>query len=156
MIAPGLRLAALVGSAEAIAQIARVQELNYRHLPIMESITLARFMEQGHFMRHMRRVRNVYRRRHETMTKAIQASGLTKHLKLTGIETGSHMLLEAEPSFDERKVTSQLLQRGVRVYPLSSYCLESTRKGWVLGFAKVEERLIVEGITHFADVFLQS
>ncbi|MZQ86444.1 aminotransferase class I/II-fold pyridoxal phosphate-dependent enzyme [Paenibacillus sp. 5J-6] len=156
MVAPGLRLAALVGSSEAIAQIARVQELSYRHLPIMESITLSRFIEQGHCMRHMRRVRNMYRRRHETMSKAIQASGLTKRLKLSGIETGSHMLLEADAWFDERNVTSQLLQRGVRVYPLSPYCQESSRRGWVLGFAKVEEQLIVEGIQHFADIFLRS
>lgn len=156
MIAPGLRISAIVGSVGAIAQIARVQELVYRHVPIMETVTLTRFIEQGYFMRHMRRVRNVYRRRHETMTKAIIASGLAKRFKLTGNETGSHMLLEAEPLFDERKVTSQLLQRGIRVFPLGPYCLESTRRGWVLGFAKVEERLIDEGITHLADVLLRS
>ncbi|WP_219835568.1 PLP-dependent aminotransferase family protein [Paenibacillus sp. R14(2021)] len=156
MIAPGLRMAALVGSAEAIAQIARVQVLSHRQLPIMESVTLTRFMELGHCMRHMRRVRNIYRRRHETMIKAINASGLTKRLTLSEIETGSHMLLEADPSFDERKVTSELLRRGVRVYPLSLYCIESTRKGWVLGFAKVDERSIEEGIAHLADVCLRS
>lgn len=53
------------------------------------------------------------------MKKAIIASGLAKRFTLTGIDTGSHMLLEAEPLFDERTFTSQLLQRGIRVYPLA-------------------------------------
>ncbi|WP_308636486.1 MocR-like pyridoxine biosynthesis transcription factor PdxR [Paenibacillus silvisoli] len=156
MLAPGLRLSALVGSAQAIAQMARVQELIYRHVPIMEAATLTRFMEQGHFMRHMRRVRNVYRRKHEIMTKAIAASGLTKRFAFTGIETGSHMLLEAEPLFDDRSATSQLLRRGIRVYPLSLYCMASDRRGWVLGFAKADETAIEEGVAQLADVLLRS
>ncbi|SFT13414.1 PLP-dependent aminotransferase family protein [Paenibacillus sp. BC26] len=156
MIAPGLRISVLVGSAQAIAQIASVQELVYRHVPIMETMTLTRFMEQGHCMRHMRRVRNVYRRKHEIMTKAIAASGLARRFTLSGIETGSHMLLEAEPLFDDRTATLELLQRGVRVYPLGLYGMDSARRGWVLGFANVEERLIEEGIAHLADVLLRS
>ncbi|NBD25500.1 MocR-like pyridoxine biosynthesis transcription factor PdxR [Paenibacillus glycinis] len=156
MIAPGLRISALVGSAQAIARIARVQELIYLHLPIMEAVTLTRFMEQGHFMRHMRRVRNVYRRRHERLTIAVADSGIADRFTLTGIETGSHMLLEAEPPFDEHKFTSRLLHRGVRVYPLAPYCLESMRRGYVLGFAKVEEKLIDEGIARLAEALLRS
>ncbi|REE69723.1 GntR family transcriptional regulator/MocR family aminotransferase [Paenibacillus taihuensis] len=156
MIAPGIRLSALVGSTEAIAQLARVQELLYRHVPIMEAVTLTRFIEQGHFIRHLRRVRNLYRRRHECMYKAILANGLTNRFTLSEIETGSHLLLEAEPSFDEAFFTSILLKRGIRVYPLSLYGLESTRRGWVLGFAKVDEKAIEEGIAVLAEVLLNS
>ncbi|WP_090572748.1 PLP-dependent aminotransferase family protein [Paenibacillus sp. OV219] len=156
MIAPGIRLSALVGSQEAIAQLAQVQELIYRHVPIMEAATLTRFIELGHFMRHMRRVRNVYRRRHETLTKAIIDSGLAKRFTLSEVDTGSHILLEAEPLFDETIAVTQLLQRGIRVYPLGPYCMESTRRGWVLGFAKVEEELIEEGIAQLADVLLRT
>ncbi|WP_201007514.1 MocR-like pyridoxine biosynthesis transcription factor PdxR [Paenibacillus glycanilyticus] len=152
MIAPGIRISAVIGSVEAITQLVRIQELIYRHVPIMEAVTLTRFIEQGHFLRHMRRVRNVYRRKHEIMTKAINSSGLTGRFALTGIETGSHMLLEAEPLFDDISVTSQLLERGIRVFPLGPYSLESTRRGWVLGFAKVDEKLIYEGISQLADV----
>lgn len=152
MIAPGIRISAIVGSVEAIAQLAKVQELTYRHLPIMDQLTLTHFIKNGHFMRHMRRARNVYRRRHEAMTKAIIASGLGKRFKLTGVETGLHMLLEAEESYDEESVTKLALQKGIRVYPLGPYCLESKRKGWVLGFAKVDEPSIEQGIYRLAEL----
>lgn len=154
MVAPGIRISAIVGPTEAIRQLAHVHELTYRHLPIMEQLTLAHFIEHGHFMRHMRRVRNVYRRRHEAMTKAIIATGLSESFKLSGVETGLHMLLEAEDSFDEESATNQALEKGIRVYPLSKYCLESDRKGWVLGFAKVDESAIETGIHRLAELLL--
>ncbi len=154
MVAPGIRISAIVGPKEAIRQLAQVQELTYRHLPIMEQLTLAHFIEHGHFMRHMRRIRNVYRRRHEAMTRAIIETGLGERFKLSGIETGLHMLLEAEESFDEEAVTYQALEQGIRVYPLSSYCIGSDRKGWVLGFAKVDEAAIEEGIYRLAKMLL--
>ncbi|OME94759.1 MULTISPECIES: MocR-like pyridoxine biosynthesis transcription factor PdxR [Paenibacillus] len=154
MVAPGIRISAIIGPNEAIRRLAQVQELTYRHLPIMEQLTLAHFIKHGHFMRHMRRVRNVYRRRHEAMTKAIIATGLNEHFTLSGVETGLHMLLEAEPSFDEEAVTKLALEKGIRVYPLSTYGLESNRKGWVLGFAKVDEAAIEEGIYRLAGLLL--
>jgi len=154
MVAPGIRISAIVGPKEAIRQLAQVHGLTYRHLPIMEQLTLTHFIEHGHFMRHMRRVRNVYRRRHEAMTKAIITTGLSEHFTLSGVETGLHMLLEADQSFDEKAVTDLALEKGVRVYPLSTYCLESDRKGWVLGFAKVDEAAIQEGINRLAGILL--
>lgn len=154
MIAPGIRMSALVGPKEAIRQLARVHELTYRHLPIMEQLTLTHFIERGHFMRHMRKVRNIYRRRHAAMTKAIVATGLSERFTLSGAETGLHMLLEAEPSFDEVTATSLALEKGIRIYPLSQYGLESKRKGWILGFAKVDEATIEEGIERLAELLL--
>ncbi|NRR22945.1 PLP-dependent aminotransferase family protein [Brevibacillus sp. MS2.2] len=152
MIAPGIRISAIVGPKEAIRQLAHVHELTYRHLPIMEQLTLTHFIEHGHFMRHMRRVRNVYRRRHEAMTKAIITTGLNEHFTLSGVETGLYILLEADKSFDEDAATNLAIEKGIRVYPLSKYCLKSARKGWVLGFAKVDESTIEEGIFRLAEI----
>jgi GntR family transcriptional regulator/MocR family aminotransferase len=155
MVAPGIRISAIIGPHKAIDRLTQVHELTYRHLPIMEQLTLAHFIEQGHFMRHMRRVRNVYRRRHEAMTKAIAAAGLSERFTLSGVETGLHMLLEAARSFDEKAVTKLAYKEGIRIYPLSKYCIESDRKGWVLGFAKVDEAAIEQGIERLARILLQ-
>lgn len=152
MIAPGIRISAIIGPAEAITQIARVQNLTSRHLPIMEQLTLAHFIEHGHFMLHMRRVRNVYRRRHEAMIKAIASTKLGEVFSVKGVETGLHMLLEASEDFNEEEMTKKALGNGVRVYPLSPYCLESKRKGWVLGYSKVDEETIIRGIRQLSSI----
>ena len=152
MIAPGIRISAIIGPAKAIAQIARVQNLTSRHLPIMEQLTLTHFIEHGHFMLHMRRVRNVYRRRHEAMIKAITSSKLGEVFSVKGVETGLHLLLEAGEDFHEEEMTNKALEIGVRVYPLSPYCLESKRKGWVLGYSKVDEETIMRGIRQLSNI----
>jgi len=64
------------------------------------------------------------------------------------------MLLEAEESYDEETVTTLALQQGIRAYPLRPYCLESNRKGWVLGFAQVDEASIEQGIHRLAELIL--
>lgn len=150
MTAPGIRISAIIGPVEAIKQMSQVYELTSRHLPIMEQLTLTHFIEQGHFTRHMRRTRNIYRRRHEAIIKAIDETKLRDIFSVKGVETGLHILLEAKEDFNEEEMTNQALQKGVRVYPLSPYCLTSKRKGWVLGFSKVDEETITRGIHRLA------
>lgn len=152
MLAPGIRISAIIGPVEAIAQLARIHKLTSRHLPIMEQVTLAHFIEHGHFMRHMRRVRNIYRRRHEAMIKAIASTKLEEMFSVKGVETGLHMLLEAVEDFNEEGMTNKVLENGIRVYPLSPYCLKSVRKGWVLGYSKVNEETIMRGINQLSNI----
>lgn len=59
LTAPVIRISTVIGPGEAIARLARVQAFTYRHLPVMEQVTLAHFIEHGYFMRHMRRARNM-------------------------------------------------------------------------------------------------
>ncbi|MGE6256597.1 PLP-dependent aminotransferase family protein [Heyndrickxia sporothermodurans] len=152
MTAPGIRISAIIGPVEAITQMSRVYELTSRHLPIMEQLTLTHFIEQGHFTRHMRRTRNIYRKRHETLIKAIDATNLKELFTVKGVETGLHLLLEAKKDFNEEEMTKRALKKGVCVYPLSPYCLKSKRKGWVIGFSKVDEETIIRGINQLAEV----
>ncbi|MGP3739502.1 hypothetical protein ACTWKB_12430 [Bacillus sp. 4A_MP2] len=47
VLAPGIRLAAIIGSKAVIKEIAALQSLIQRQLPIMEQITLASFSEKA-------------------------------------------------------------------------------------------------------------
>lgn len=152
VIAPGIRISAIVGPKESIAQLARVHKLTARHLPIMEQLTLTHFIKHGHFTTHMRRVRNIYRRRREAMIKAITATGLENVFTVKGAETGLYILLEADEDFPEEKMTDLALEHGVRVYPLGPYCLTSKRRGWVVGYSKVDEVMISWGIEKLARI----
>src|SRR5699024_5032210 len=118
----------------------------------MEQLTLTHFIKHGHFTTHMRRVRNIYRRRREAMIKAIDATGLEEVFSVKGAETGLYILLAAEQDVDEEEMTHQAVERGIRVYPLGPYCLESQRRGWVVGYSKVDEEMISWGIEKLAQI----
>ena len=67
---------------------------------------------------------------------------------------GLHVLLESDQVFNESQAVEAALEAGVGVFPLSPYCLESDRKGLLLGFAHLNEDHIVEGINRLARVLV--
>jgi GntR family transcriptional regulator / MocR family aminotransferase len=155
LLAPGIRLAAVIGPEEAIARMAKVQEFVCRHLPIMEQLTLGQFFETGDLLKHVRRMRSIYHKRHRDMLQALNSSGLAEKFTVHGTDSGLHVLLEANTrDFDEFHIIQQALKQGVGVFPLSPYCLESTRKGLLLGFAHLNSENIKEGIQRLAHILL--
>jgi GntR family transcriptional regulator / MocR family aminotransferase len=154
LLAPGIRLAAVIGPEEAIARMAKVQEFVCRHLPVMEQLTLGQFFETGDLLKHVRRMRSIYHKRHRAIIHVLTEFGLASEFHVLGTESGLHVLLEGNEDFDESKAVQSALKVGVGVFPLSPYCLESSRKGLLLGFAHLNEDYIVEGIRRLANVLL--
>ncbi|WP_071396517.1 MocR-like pyridoxine biosynthesis transcription factor PdxR [Bacillus tuaregi] len=154
LLAPGIRLAAVIGPEEAISRMAKVQEFVCRHLPIMEQLALGQFFETGDLLRHVRRMRSIYHKRHRDVINTLTLSGLAERFHISGTESGLHVLLEGDEHFDEYKAVNEALKTGVGVFPLSPYCLESPRKGLLLGFAHLESAKIIEGIKRLACVLI--
>ena len=152
ILAPGIRLAAVIGPEEAIERLAKVQEFVCRHLPIMEQLTLGQFFETGDLLKHVRRMRSIYHKRHRVIIQTLNTSGLANHFHIQGTDSGLHVLLESNESFNEYEAVQDALKAGVGVFPLSPYCLESQRKGLLLGFAHLETEQIIDGIHRLANV----
>ncbi|MED1423973.1 PLP-dependent aminotransferase family protein [Bacillus altitudinis] len=146
VLAPGIRLAAIIGSKAVIKEIAALQSLIQRQLPIMEQITLASFFREGEFTRYVRRMRQVYKKRQAAMMDALLTHHFDKHFRLYGTDTGLHVFLEGTSDFDEQGTIEAAKAAGVGIYPLSPYCYESKRKGLLLGFACTDEAMIQEGV----------
>jgi GntR family transcriptional regulator / MocR family aminotransferase len=154
LLAPGIRLAAVIGPEEAIARMAKVQEFVCRHLPIMEQLTLGQFFETGDLLKHVRRMRSIYHKRHRDMIQTLTATGLSDKFHIQGTESGLHVLLESDEHFNEYETVQVSLREGVGTFPLSPYCLESSRKGLLLGFAHLESQQIIEGIHRLSKILL--
>lgn len=152
LLAPGIRLAAVIGPKEAIERMAKVQEYVCRHLPIMEQLTLGQFFETGDLLKHVRRMRSIYHKRHRDIIGTLNTSGLSKYFQIQGTDSGLHVLLEADQDFDEYQAVQTALKTGVGIFPLSPYCLKSKRKGLLLGFAHLDSPQIIEGIQRLAKV----
>jgi GntR family transcriptional regulator/MocR family aminotransferase len=152
LLAPGIRLAAVIGPEEAIARMAKVQEFVCRHLPVMEQLTLGQFFETGDLLRHVRRMRSIYHRRHREVIQSLHSTGLANKFYVHGTDSGLHVLLESDEQFDEYGAVQAALEAGVGVFSLSPYCLESKRKGLLLGFAHLHSDEIVKGIERLAKV----
>nr|WP_295975017.1 PLP-dependent aminotransferase family protein [uncultured Bacillus sp.] len=150
LLAPGIRLAAVIGPEEAITRMAKVQEFVCRHLPVMEQLALGQFFETGDLLKHVRRMRSIYHKRHRIMIQTLNSTGLANQFHVQGTDSGLHVLLEGNEDFDETAAVHSALKEGIGVFPLSPYCLESKRKGLLLGFAHLNSDQIAEGVERLA------
>ena len=89
--------------------------------------TLCRFINGGHFTRHLARMRKIYRERMETLVHALERSFAPGQVNLYGLHTGLHLLLQLKDGPGEAAMVQRALERGVQVSGLSSYYM--TRVG---------------------------
>ncbi len=156
-LAPGIRLGWLLVPPALLGAVVREKLLTSRGAPALDQLALATLMESGRYDRHVRRMRDVYRGRRDTLTSAV-----TEHapgLRLAGLQAGCHALLELPEGVAEDEVVHSALLRAVRVYGLSRYRVDAPRAAeadvpaaLVLGFGNVNDERILRGVEVLGEV----
>lgn len=81
----------------------------------VEQWAMKSFIEQGHWYRHIRKVRNLYRKRHHHLIALIQ-SHLGKHVEITGQNAGLHIQLAVKQPKSSEELVRSAAEVGVKVY----------------------------------------
>lgn len=138
---PGLRLGFLVLPAALVPAFAGAKALSDRHSPGDAQAVLARFIAEGHLLRHLRRMRELYPARQAVLIEALaQATG--DALRLAPCAHGMHLTFEAPPGTDDAAASRAADALGVMLAPLSRYALASPRRGWLFGYAGYDAALL--------------
>ena len=87
-----------------------------------EQQTLYRFMAEGHFTRHLARMRKEYRARAAALTGALEAAFGPGRLTFGGRQAGLHFLLRVEGGPPEGEMVRAARAAGVRLAGLSEFC----------------------------------
>jgi GntR family transcriptional regulator/MocR family aminotransferase len=131
---PGLRLGFIVVPPSLTAAFASAKALSDRHSPGEVQDVLARFIAEGHLLRHLRRMRELYVQRQAVAIEALsRASGGA--LRLAPSEQGMHLVHELRDSQPDAPLSALAGEAGVHLAPLSAYTMESRRRGWLFGYA---------------------
>jgi GntR family transcriptional regulator/MocR family aminotransferase len=122
------------------------------HPPGLEQGVLADFIGEGHFERHLRRMRGAYRERLDALRESAEryCGGL---LRLRPVLTGLHAVGDLAGLSDEA-VSVAAAARGLEVTPLSSYYrgMSEPPNGLVLGFGSVPPDGVGRGMRELAVV----
>lgn len=86
-----------------------------------EQYTLARFINDGYFERHMNRMRNLYRSRRDLVMKCIKNSPYANCIKITEANAGLHFLLHADIDKTGSEIVKKAAQKGLRVSSIAEY-----------------------------------
>ncbi len=149
---PGLRLGFVVVPPALVEAFAMARAITDRHAPGDAQAVLARFIAEGHLLRHLRQMRELYQVRQQVLIHAL-ADASDGALQLTPSDRGMHLLHEAAPGSDDETLSRKALTAGVMLAPLSRYAMQSQRRGWLFGYAGYSEAEIVAAarvIAHLA------
>lgn len=150
---PALRVGYLIVPKSLAAVFTAAKWLNDQHSPTLEQETLAEFISSGAYERHLRRVRRRNAARRAVLLDAIQQH-LGNRVAVTGDAAGAHIVLWPKRRISEDAILTQAAEREVGVYGISSYFLKKpSRTGIMLGYARLREAEIREGIRRLGEVF---
>lgn len=153
-LAPGLRIGYLVVPPALVEPVARARVATDRHTAVPDQAVLADFIAGGHFARHVRRTRDLYRARQQYLVDL--APRLTGGLlDVRPAPAGMRVLGILPPKVDSRTVARVAAERGVIVTPVSSSAAHSIpggRGGVLLGYAAFDEEVTRAALTTLGEV----
>ena len=147
---PSLRLGYLVVPPDLVDCVSATLSVTSRHAALLEQAVLCDFITEGHFGRHLRRMREVYAERLSILLECARQS-LTGLLEISGVEAGLQTAGWLRRGLDAELVAARAAEREVEVTPLSRYSQgRIAREGLQLGFAAVDGKEIRRGVRDLA------
>ncbi|MGH2532791.1 MAG: PLP-dependent aminotransferase family protein [Thermomicrobiales bacterium] len=136
---PALRVGYVVVPPALVETFRRLREGLDIFSPTLYQLVLTDFLHDGHFARHLRRMRALYLGRRNALVESLRehAGDL---LRPFNTDAGLHLTAFLPPGVNDREVVRRARQHGISATPLSPcYLGEAARSGLILGFGGADE-----------------
>ena len=139
---PALRLAYLVVPPALVAIFNHRCQLRTCACPPLIQASVAEFMNQGHFYRHLKRMRHLYAERRERLSVILmrQLAGIVEVERQSG---GIQLLARLDSHFVDREIAAEAQRQGLAIQALSDWGLVQRAKrnerenGLLMGFTNL-------------------
>jgi GntR family transcriptional regulator/MocR family aminotransferase len=129
---------------------AAAESVSTHHPPLLEQAILCDFIAEGHFARHIRRMRELYAERLSLLLEGAREK-LGDSMEISNVEAGLQTVGWLKNRIRSERVAAAAEREGVEVVPLNRYAFGRARKdGLILGFAAVEPRELRRGLERLA------
>ena len=122
-LAPSIRIAYMVLPEHLLPAWRQKYRLYSSTVSRFEQQTLARFITEGYFTRHLARERVAYKARRDALTAALTAAFGPEELTLAGLHTGLHLLAKLKDPPPDDALRCAARQQGMRLSLLRDYDL---------------------------------
>jgi GntR family transcriptional regulator / MocR family aminotransferase len=134
---PSLCLGYLVLPRELVSGFVRTMQRNSAGTPVFDQRIVAAFMAEGHFARHLKRMRSLYARRREPLTEALYAV-FGERVSVDLQPGGMHLILRWAGGSPDSRLAQMAQAAGFAVEALSSRAImERCGQGLLLGFTNI-------------------
>jgi GntR family transcriptional regulator / MocR family aminotransferase len=147
---PALRLGYMVVPSDMVDVFAAAESVSTHHPPLIDQAILCDFISEGHFARHVRRMRELYAERLSVLIESAR-DRLTGLLEIPAVEAGLRTVGWLQGGISAERAARSAVRHDVEVVPLSRYAYgRSRRDGLMLGFAAVDARELRRGVEQLA------
>jgi GntR family transcriptional regulator/MocR family aminotransferase len=141
---PGLRLGYIVVPESQIDRLGRVCRLLYRDRPIFNQSIAADFLLEGHFARHIRRMRKLYSERRSTLASAL-AEVFGRRIDVQLQAGGMHLLARFADCRSDLDLAARARARGLAPAALSLWNIQSNcGQGLLLSFTNIPQEIALD------------
>jgi len=151
-----LRLGYLIVPDGLVGAFLAARVVADRHSPTPEQAVLADFLAEGHFARHVRRMRTLYAERQRFLLEAAHQK-LGDALELAPADAGMHLVGWLPQGTTDSDISAVAAAHGVEVLPLSRYAVAPlARRALLLGYAGFDRAAIRSGVARLATALDQT
>lgn len=151
---PTLRLGYVVLPSSVLAPFLQAMQMVDRGAPTLTQAAVADFITEGHFERHLRRLRSEYGQRRRSLVTALNEH-LGDTVRFSQVEAGLHVMLYLTQDVDEYALIKAAAGSGVGIYAGAPYHLERpTSPSILMGFSGLNTDEILEGVSRLSEVIM--
>jgi GntR family transcriptional regulator / MocR family aminotransferase len=143
---PALRVGYMVVPKDLVKAFSAARDTADVFSATLYQAVLTDFIREGHFARHIRRMRMLYMERRRALIKAVRME-MAGWLEVIGAEAGMHLVALLPPGCDDVAVSMRAARSGISATPLSTcYLKPPARGGLILGYGGANTHQIHDGL----------
>jgi GntR family transcriptional regulator/MocR family aminotransferase len=147
---PSLRLGYLLAPEQLVEPMIKIRAVMDQHSSAIDQATLARFITEGFFLSHIKRMRKLYAERRDFFIDEFNRL-LGKYFTLQAPDAGLHFVTWVRPKIDMQQIARACHDIGLRPMALSSFCIKAQLDpALTFGFAAWSRAQIREGLSKLA------
>ncbi len=120
-LAPSIRISYMILPKDLMAQFRQKLGFYACTVPSFEQYTLARFLNEGHFEKHINRMRKFYRSRRNRVIQLLSQAPFSHRISILEQDAGLHFLLRADTDLPDEALVSLCADAGIRVQALGEF-----------------------------------
>ncbi len=145
-IFPSMRIGCAVVPPDLVGIFTAARALNDTHSSLIDQAILAEFIREGHFARHVRRMRTLYEERQQTLIAECERN-LAGLLDVKKADAGMHVVGWLPEGVSDKGISGKAAEQSLKLAPISAYSVKKLRRGGlILGYTAFEKNQIKEGV----------
>ena len=156
ILAPALRLGFMIVPLELRPAVKRLKMYSDVHSDLLGQYTLAEFINNGYFEKHIWKMKKLYSRNRNCLLNEL--TECFDHFEIVGQASGLHLVVRFYVKLFTADIVNEIAGKGVRIYRVGSYYLDygnGADDKIILGYSHLSSDKITAGIKTVRNIIMK-